>query len=205
MKFYALWISLICVLMFIIQISVSGTTEKFLLNSKSLEEPYRFITSIFLHASPQHLIFNMFALIFFGLVAEKILGSNKFLLTFLTSGIIANLFAFLFYPSSLGASGAIYGIIGLLTIIRPFMIVWAFSLPMPLVLASILWAIGDIIQTFTPSNIGTIAHLSGLAAGMTTGIIIRLSTTISYKLKNNQKIKIPEEYIREWERNYFNL
>ena len=132
-KFYALWLALICIVIFIAQTLISGFTDLFLLNNQALGvEFYRFITAIFLHGSLSHLVFNLFALIFFGLILEKFIGSKKFLLVFFISGVLANIFSVFFYPSSLGASGAIFGIIGCLTILKPLMTVWAYALPLPL-------------------------------------------------------------------------
>lgn len=201
-KFYALWLCLICILVFILQISISGFTELFVLNELALRGEYwRFLTAIFLHGSAVHLIYNLFALVLFGLILEKSIGSRNFLLMFFVSGIIANIVAVSFYPSSLGASGAIYGILGCLTILRPGMIVWVYSLPMPMFIAAILWVAGGILGVFFPSNVGDIAHLSGIAIGFLIGILIRL-TKKRHNPEHKYKIKIPETYMRNWERRY---
>ncbi|MGC9309918.1 MAG: rhomboid family intramembrane serine protease, partial [Candidatus Nanoarchaeia archaeon] len=121
MRFYALWIALICIILFILQNSIEGFTELLLLNQARWFEIWRFITSIFIHASVGHLLYNMFALVLFGLILEKVVSSKKFLLVFFITGIFANIIAINFYPRSLGASGAIYGLIGLLAIIKPKM------------------------------------------------------------------------------------
>ena len=146
-------------------------TETFILNEKATQDLqiYRFVTAIFLHGDITHLLYNLFALLFFGIILEKKIGSNIFLITFLLSGIIANIIAVNFYTSSLGASGAIYGILGALTILAPFIMVWAFGLMMPMFIASILWIIADILRAlgaFGPTNIGSYAHLSGIAIGI---------------------------------------
>ena len=57
---------------------------------------------------------------------------------FFISGILANLISVNFYNSSLGASGAIFGVIGALVVVRPWMFVWAFGLPLPMIVAGIL-------------------------------------------------------------------
>lgn len=175
-KFYALWLSLACIIVFILQASVPGFSESFLLNEKAVNnlEIYRFATSIFLHGSLEHLIFNLFALIIFGLILEKLIGSRKLLLVFFFSGILANLISINYYPSSLGASGAIFGIIGVLTIIKPLMMVWAFGMIIPMFVAAILWIFIDIIGIFNPSDVGNIAHLSGIGVGFIFGLIFRL-------------------------------
>ncbi len=198
MKFYALWLSLICIALFILQVYFPGFTEALILNQQSFFQPYRFVSAIFLHGSLAHLVYNLFALIFFGLILEKVIGSKKFLLVFFISGILANLLAVNFYTASLGASGAIFGVIGALTVIKPLMTVWAFSLPMPLFVASILWTIGNIIQTFVPSNIGTLAHLTGLAIGLIFGFFFRAGIKRKQKIRS-LKIEFPERQIRVWE------
>ena len=200
MKFYALWLSAICILFFILQIAIPGFTDALVLNQQSFIEPWRFVTAIFLHGDITHLIYNLFALVLFGLILEKLIGSRKFLIVFIFSGIFANLISVNFYDSSLGASGAIFGIIGALAVARPLMTVWAFGLPMPMFIAAILWAAGDVIGIFAPSGIANIAHLSGIAVGIIIAIFIKImkprkKSGFSY----THKINIPEPQIRNWE------
>jgi hypothetical protein len=193
-KFFTLWLALIIIAVFILDLIVP-IKEALLLNQLSFQQPWRFLTSIFLHGSPTHLIFNLFALILFGLILEKFIGSRNFLLVFFISGILANIISINFYPRSLGASGAIFGIIGCLTILKPLMTVFAFSLPMPLFVASILWVLANIFGIFNPSGVGNIAHLSGLAVGLIFGIMFRQKKP----LEDNYKIELPERQIRMWE------
>lgn len=56
------------------------------------DAPWRLVTSLFLHIGILHLMFNMFALYYFGQVAERMFGSRNVLLLFLLSGIGGNLF-----------------------------------------------------------------------------------------------------------------
>ncbi len=203
--FYFLWLSLICLAVFLLQISISGFTELFVLNSRAINnyEFWRFLTPIFLHGSLTHLVYNLFALLLFGFILERLIGSKRFLFVFLLSGIIANIIAVNFYESSLGASGAIYGIIGCITILKPFMMVWAFGLIMPMFIAAIVWILGDILGIFIPDGVGNIAHLSGILVGFIIGLIIRrLRNQKERKISNPRKsynIIIPEPYIRGWE------
>lgn len=201
-KFYFLWMGLISIIMFILQ-QIPGFTEMFVLNSLAITnfEIWRFLTAIFLHGDITHLVYNLFALLFFGIAVEKLIGSERFLILFLSSGIIANLISINFYPSSLGASGAIYGILGALTIIKPFMMVWAFGLIMPMFIAAIVWIIGDVIGIFVPSNVGNIAHLSGIGIGFILGLIFKLKFR-KYNQKNKTSLKIPDSYVNAWEKTY---
>ncbi len=199
-KYYTLWIALILIAVFILQQVINGFTESLVLNQLSITQPWRFISAIFLHGSLSHILSNLFALILFGFILEKTVGSEKFLGIFLISGILANFIAFNFYPSSLGASGAIMGIIGALAIIRPTMMVWAFGMIVPMAVAAVIWIIIDAVGIFIPDNTGHIAHLSGIAFGAIFGIIFRFNQQKIKKDKN--KIEVPEHMIRRWETLY---
>lgn len=202
-KFYALWLSLICIIVFIIQSIIPGATDALLLNKNAVSgfEIWRFLTSIFLHASLIHLLYNIFALALFGSMLEKFVGGKKFLLVFFLSGIIANIVAVNFYTSSLGASGAIYGILGALVVLKPLMMVWAFGFPMPMFIAGIIWVATGVFGVFVPvDNTGHIAHLSGIAVGFLFGVIFRL---IVMKTRQSQnKTQINNDDMHRWEQSY---
>jgi membrane associated rhomboid family serine protease len=200
-KFYSLWLCLVCIVVFILQLIIPGFEDALILNNKAIYnyEIWRFLTAIFLHGGIAHLLYNLLALALFGIILEKFVGSRNFLIVFFGSGIFANIISVNFYESSLGASGAIYGILGCLTLIQPGMMVWAFGLPMPMFIAAILWTAGSVLGIFMPGNTGHIAHLSGILIGLIFGIFIRMK--MPRKIKK-QKIEIPEAYLREWENRY---
>ena len=199
-KFYFLWISIICIILFILQITISGFTDLFKLSENALTMPWQFVTAIFLHGSLTHLVYNLFALIIFGIILESTIGSKKFLSIFLVGGIIANIISFIWYPNALGASGGIMAIMGCLAILRPTMAVWAFGMILPMFIVAILWVTGSVIGIFGFGDQGTghLAHLLGLIVGILYGIYLRIS---SKKLKTGyqRKIKIPESSMRNWE------
>lgn len=143
--------------------------------------PWMIITSIFLHADLNHLFFNMFALFFLGINLERMIGQKRFLMLFLISGIIGNI-GYLLYAYALGdpripaigASGAVYGVMGILAMLRPKMMIFIYGLiPMPMILVTILWGIGDIVGLFAPSGIAHGAHLGGLFVGVLYGLALR--------------------------------
>ena len=73
-----------------------------------------------------------------------------------------------------GASGAIYGVMGALAILYPFLIVYvAGLLPMPMILAAAFWALMELFGLFYPSAIAHGAHLGGLFIGILMGLYIR--------------------------------
>jgi membrane associated rhomboid family serine protease len=75
---------------------------------------WRLITAAFLHYGPFHLLLNMFALYWFGSLLEQRIGSGKFLMLYLVSGLAGSAGALVWSPltPTVGASGAIFGILG---------------------------------------------------------------------------------------------
>jgi uncharacterized protein len=202
-KFYPLWLCFIMIVVFMLQLIIPGFTELFALEKSATlynYEIWRFFTSIFLHGGVIHLLYNLFALALFGIILEKFVGSKRFLIVFFVSGILANLIAVNFYESSLGASGAIYGILGCITLIQPKMMVWAFGFPMPMFVASIVWIMGSVLGIFLPGNVGHIAHLSGIVVGAVFGLVFRIKH-MDVRVRK-QELKISDSYVRDWEERY---
>jgi rhomboid protease GluP len=74
---------------------------------------WRFFTPKLLHGSILHIGFNMYALYIFGIGLERRYGHGRFLLLYILSGFAGSVFSFLFSSAySIGASGAIFGLIG---------------------------------------------------------------------------------------------
>lgn len=142
-----------------------------------LKEPWTLVTSIFIHGSFFHLLFNGIALFSFGPYLERLLGKKKFLTLFFAGGIIASLLfilmAYVPIPGAdptipgLGASGAIMALIGALTIIQPNLIVLIFFFPVPLWFAGLFFFLYDLYAGLTASaaGVGHFAHIGGLLFG----------------------------------------
>jgi len=77
-------------------------------------EYWRLITYQFIHGSKSHLFFNMYALVYLGLMIENKLGWKKYLFIYLASGICGGLMSLIFHQEGvmMGASGAIMGLYG---------------------------------------------------------------------------------------------
>ena len=129
-------------------------------------EYWRLLTPIFLHGGLMHVVFNSFSLVIFGPVVEKILGKIKFISIYLLSGILANVATLYLggvYYLHVGASGAIFGIFGVLAYMiwaRRDLIDRANS---QLVVTIIIIAL---VMTFVNPGINIFAHLFGFIAGM---------------------------------------
>jgi membrane associated rhomboid family serine protease len=121
---------------------------------------WRLFTSMFLHYGPLHLGLNMLALWWFGAAVEEVLGRGRYVLVYVVSGLAGSAGALLFNPDSVtvGASGAIFGILGA-----------AFVLERQRTYVLGGGALGIIVLnlafTFAVSGISVGGHLGGLAGG----------------------------------------
>ncbi len=151
-------------------------------------EILRLLTSLFLHGNMVHWVINysIFALLAFSI--EKVISGQKFLLVFLSSGIIGNLVASFFLQEQnnvlIGASGAVSGLIGYWLVLFPRKKI-NFILPiglylqktsMPIAVVIILWLVVQIILQFQPQpsyDIAWISHIMGFATGFTLAWFIK--------------------------------
>lgn len=200
-RWCAIILVVICTMVFILQNIFPGVFANLVLTPNVLTMPWTLVTYIFLHGSISHLFFNMFALALFGSILEKIIGYKKFLILFLVSGIISGIAGVFFYTGIIGASGAIFGILGTLAVLRPRMTVWVFYIPMPMIAAIIFWGALDIIGFFSQDDIAHAGHLAGLGFGIIFGIILRDKYKIAEKPKE-ERIFISEEEFKDWEERY---
>ena len=195
---FAIQLVIICVIVFVFQFFNNAITDEYALVSATvLSKPWTLITSIFLHGSFEHLFYNMFALALFGSILEKVIGGKKFLILFFASGIISGMGSVLFYTASIGASGAIFGLLGALGTLRPKMTIYLYYVPMPMAVAVLLWAAGDLFGIFAPDEVAHAAHLFGLAFGLLVGIMLR-----EKHRENKARRRLPdisEEKMEEWE------
>ncbi|TFD98287.1 rhomboid family intramembrane serine protease [Jeotgalibacillus sp. R-1-5s-1] len=135
-------------------------------------EYWRLISSVFVHADWWHLIFNMFALIIFSPALERMIGSFQYAIVYTLAGLIASTMTFVFQGpayTSVGASGAIFGVFGLYAAIY---FIYRERAPMEIRQVMLPLIIISVIMTFFGSNINVIAHLGGLAAGFFIGMFI---------------------------------
>lgn len=131
-------------------------------------EVWRFVTPIFLHIGLLHLAFNSYALWIVGPQVEKLYGGARFLLLYVVTGIAGVAASYWYHPEnvSAGASGAIFGLFGVLLV---FSIKYRKTIP-----AFFSKALGKgMLQTlainlaigFLIPQIDTSAHVGGLVAG----------------------------------------
>jgi membrane associated rhomboid family serine protease len=145
---------------------------------------WTFLTSMFMHGGFFHIFVNMFSMLFVGSLVEKIIGRKRFLWFYLIAGLFAGilfvalslLFSLDFNVYAVGASGALFGLIGLLMILTPNIPVYVLFIPIPIKMKYaapgmllVLWLIS--IAGNVP--IGNTAHLGGLVVGIIYGFYLK--------------------------------
>jgi len=139
-----------------------------------LERPWTLLTNLFIHGSMWHIAANMLTLYFFGRYLSMMIGDTRFLTLYFLGGIAGNFLYILLEPSGptvIGASGAIFAVAGVLTVMAPKLRVFVFPIPAPLP----LWVAvigGFVILSFFP-NVAWQAHLGGLALGLVAGYFFK--------------------------------
>ncbi len=184
------WIILVNIIFFFFAFLLLAQNQSFLdyialkpsniLQGKKL---WTILTSMFMHGSFSHLFVNMISLMFIGNFVEQIIGRKRFFWFYMLSGLVAGLafvFLALIFSNELniyavGASGAIFGLGGLLMILTPRLpVLLFFVIPMPMWLAMLFLLFGLwIISFFAGLPIGNTAHLGGLICGLVFGLYLR--------------------------------
>jgi membrane associated rhomboid family serine protease len=121
---------------------------------------WRLLTAAFLHYGPFHLLLNMLGLYWFGSLLEQRLGSGRFLLIYVVSGLAGSAGALVLDPlkPTVGASGAIFGILGAgLVLERQRDYVFGGS--------ALGIIVANLVLTFAWPNISIGGHIGGLIGG----------------------------------------
>ncbi|MFE2724505.1 rhomboid family intramembrane serine protease [Kitasatospora sp. NPDC059327] len=124
---------------------------------------YRLLTATFLHVAPWHVGTNMVMLWVIGPSLEAALGRLRYLALYLLSGLAGSAFAFLVaggFMNSLGASGAVFGLLGATVVMHK-----QSRAPLGPVIALLVF---NLIVTFSVAGIDWRAHIGGLVAGTLT-------------------------------------
>lgn len=137
-------------------------------------EYWRLVTSMFLHGGLVHLAFNAYALYQLAGLFELLLGSGRLLATYFISGVAGSLASVMWSGlPSVGASGAIFGLLGALIAFllrrRSMLTPQAKSLMSQL----IGWAAINVFLGFSVPRIDNAAHLGGCAVGFLIGLSFR--------------------------------
>ncbi|MEG1555382.1 MAG: rhomboid family intramembrane serine protease [Bacteroidales bacterium] len=170
--------------------------------ARLLYQPWSILTSLFLHTSFWHLLFNMIMLYVAGRIFLEYLTEKKLLITYLIGGIFGNLFymaAYQIFPVfatvvgssvALGASGSIMAILVAITVYRPHHEIILLILGrMKLVWLTIIFVVIDLLSLSQGNAGGHIAHLGGALYG-----VLSVLFYLHYPAKQKTKKKKPKFY-----------
>lgn len=181
----------LCLIMYIVSLFVSDSFDNALVilgaNNRGLVlngQVFRLIAASFLHGNLIHLIVNMYSLWIIGSQVENYIGRWKFLIIYLLSALMGNLMSMVFlgeFSLSIGASGAIFGLMGSLLY---FGYHYRLYLSNALTSQIIPIIIINLILGFTISGIDNAAHIGGLIGGYLATMIVG----IKYKSNKSELI-----------------
>ncbi|MCI8461060.1 MAG: rhomboid family intramembrane serine protease [Bacilli bacterium] len=126
---------------------------------------YRLFTGMFFHGGVMHLAFNCYALYVIGPQIESFLGKTKYLIIYLVSGLVGAFFSIIFGGdvASIGASGAIFGLMGALLYFGYYYRVYLGNVVKSQIVPLILL---NLLLGFLDSGIDNAAHIGGLIGGL---------------------------------------
>ena len=134
-----------------------------------IAQPWRLVTAVFLHASVLHIVFNMWVLMDLGPQIEELYGSARFLFMYVVCGIGGYVLSSAFWHFSVGGSGAIVGLIGVMLALTT----GRQSIGMRMLRSQLIrWLIYLAIWGLVVPGIDNYAHAGGLATGFILGKIM---------------------------------
>lgn len=165
-----------CVAAFLAQLVLPDVESRFTMVGDLVagREPYRLVTSMFLHFGVMHLAMNMLAIWIYGLEVERSEGSLRTVGAFLATGVVGGAAAFVWHPpfaSVAGASGGVFGLLGIALLLTR-----RAGRPVQPLLG--LLAVNLVIGLVVP-NISLAAHAGGFVAGIAYGAV----TTLPHRLR----------------------
>jgi membrane associated rhomboid family serine protease len=124
-------------------------------------EWWRMMSAAFLHYGPFHLLLNMLALWWFGSMLEQRIGSGRFLAIYIVSGLAGSAGALMLDPTTptVGASGAIFGVLGAGLVMEQFQRDYVFGG------SAVGVIVLNLVFTFSIANISIGGHIGGLIGG----------------------------------------
>jgi rhomboid protease GluP len=169
--------------------AVGFTNALFILGAKQNQaidagQWWRLLTPMVLHGGLAHLMFNTWALYILGTEAERIYGSIRFLAIYLVAGLAGSIASYVFNPGALsvGASGAIFGLLGALAAFAYVARSLIGKEASKMQLGQIVTLAGiNLMFGFLPgTNIDNAAHIGGLVVGVICGVILAPRYQVEY-------------------------
>ena len=174
---------------------------------------WQFVSYIFLHGGIWHIFLNMLGLFFFGPETERALGSRRFLVLYLACGFLGGIGWLLFTAGQpagfcLGASGAIFGILGAFAALfpeRPVTILVFFVLPVTMKARSLAIALAVFSLLAAVSQPGNIAYAAHLAGGLAGYFYILLFHSVQNRFVRPSIRQLLNDLLWRWDRRKFKV
>ena len=154
---------------------------------------WRLLTNTFLHAGLMHVLFNMYGLFFAGMFLEPVLGRARLLVTYLICGITASIASAWWHPAtiSIGASGAIFGLFGVLFALASVNALGG-KLRKPM-LVNVAIFVGYNLVLGLGGGIDNAAHIGGLITGLVLGYLLAVFVKKAEAQANDKTQQIIDE------------
>ena len=140
-------------------------------------EYWRLLTCMFLHGGLMHLAGNLYGLMFAGVFLERLVPRSVFGFTYFASGLCASITSISVNDAtvSVGASGAIFGLYGLLLFLLMTKDRRVKLARNPILISTVLFVGINLFSGLTTQRIDNAAHVGGLLSGIVLGVIYRFS------------------------------
>lgn len=190
----------------ILVIAITAIISFIAFNNKEIFEKYKFnvgairhrkeyvriFSAGFLHADIMHLLFNMMTLYFFGPVILDGFGNIGFLIIYIGSILLGNIFSLFIYQkqpwySAIGASGGVSGVLFAAIAMMPNIGIYFFFIPIPIpgFIFGLLYFGYSVYMMLNPKqwdNLGHAAHLGGAFFGLVYAVIVQPQSAIEHSM-----------------------
>ncbi|WP_210150301.1 rhomboid family intramembrane serine protease [Chryseobacterium scophthalmum] len=190
----------------ILVIAITAIISFIAFNNKEIFEKYKFnvgairhrkeyvriLSAGFLHADIMHLLFNMMTLYFFGPVILDGFGNIGFLIIYIGSILLGNIFSLFIYQkqpwySAIGASGGVSGVLFAAIAMMPNIGIYFFFIPIPIpgFIFGLLYFGYSVYMMLNPKqwdNLGHAAHLGGAFFGLVYAVIVQPQSAIEHSM-----------------------
>lgn len=190
----------------ILVIAITAIISFIAFNNKEIFEKYKFnvgairhrkeyvriLSAGFLHADIMHLLFNMMTLYFFGPVILEGFGNIGFLIIYIGSILLGNIFSLFIYQkqpwySAIGASGGVSGVLFAAIAMMPNIGIYFFFIPIPIpgFIFGLLYFGYSVYMMLNPKqwdNLGHAAHLGGAFFGLVYAVIVQPQSAIEHSM-----------------------
>jgi len=157
---------------------------------------YTIFTSMFLHLTFWHIVFNALALVFLGMFLEEQIGTTRLLVIYVVSGLVGSVVFALTNLNSVaaavGASGAISGLLGAIVVLypnQPFRFLMFPFMDLPAWLITVVFLALQLMFAFSENFIAWEAHIGGLVAGMVLAPVI-MRASLEERADRGEKVDI---------------